>query len=85
MSRLANVVAGDASLFEQRPRVDDAFMRDATLGARIKHVIGAREALGDVVGVQDRDAGRLRKAFAAHHQAIAPRDREDRRRAIRGG
>ena len=60
-----------ASLFEQRPRVDDAFMRDATLGARIKHVIGAHEAFGDVVGVQDRDAGRLRKAFAAHHQAVA--------------
>jgi hypothetical protein len=53
----------------QRPRVYDAFMRDATLGARIKHVIGAREALGDVVGVQDRDAGRLREAFGAHHQA----------------
>ena len=79
---LGDVVDGDAGFLEQGPRVDDALMRDAPVGARVEHVVRAREAFGDIIGVQNRDAGRLRQPFAAHHQAVAPRDREDRGRAI---
>ena len=59
-------------------------MRDAPIDARVEHLVTAREAFGDIIGVQNRDAGRLRQSFAAHHQTVAPRDREDRGRAIGG-
>ena len=41
------------------------------------------EPRGDVVGVEDRDLGRARQAFAAHHQDVDVGDRQDRRRAER--
>ncbi len=78
---LGDVVDGDAGAVDQRTRVDDAFMRDAAGFRLVEHVVGALQPGGDIVGVEDRHLGRLRQAFAAHHQAVAPGDRQDRGRA----
>ena len=82
---LGDVVDGDAGAVLEGPRVEDALMRDPTLAALVEHVEGAFEPLGDVVGVQDRDLGRLRQPLAAHHQDIGPGDRQDAGRAVGRG
>ena len=41
------------------------------------------EPVGDVVGVEDRDLGGARQAFAAHHQDVDVGDGQDRGRAER--
>ena len=67
------------------PRVDDAFVRNAPAAPAVEHRERAFETLGDIVGVEDSDAGRLGQPAAAHQQAIAPGDRQNRSRAIGRG
>lgn len=81
---LCNIVHRHAAAIRQGPGVDDALMRHASRFGLVEHVVSALQSLGDIVGVEDRHLGRLRQPFAAHHQAIAPGDRQDRRRAERG-
>src|SRR6476646_10950626 len=82
---LSDVVDRYSGAFVQRPRIDDAFMRDAHMPACVDHGVGAREALRDVIGAEDRDARRLGESSATHHETIAPRDWQDRCRAKRCG
>ena len=79
-----DIVHRDMRAFCKGPRVDDALMGDAPCWPLVEHVKRALEPLGDVVGVQDRDACRLRQPLAAHHQNISPRDRQQAGRAERG-
>jgi hypothetical protein len=58
--------------------VEDAFMRHPALVAHEQDREFAFQPTGDVIGVEDRHAGCLRQPFAAHHQAIGPRDQQDR-------
>ena len=76
---LGDVVDGDAATGLQRARVDDAFMRDTAADAAIEHREVRLQPIGDVIGVEDRDFGRPRQPFAAHHQDVEIRDGEDRR------
>src|SRR6476660_246773 len=80
---LGDVVDRYSGAFVQRPRIDDAFVRDAPLPACVDHGVGAREALRDVIGAEDCDTRRLGESSPTHHETIAPRDRQDRCRAIR--
>ena len=80
---LGDVVDGDAAGCLQRPRIDDAFMRDAAVRVPVEHREMRLQPAGDVVGVEDRDLGRPLQALAAHHQDVDLGDRQDRRRAER--
>ena len=56
---LGDVVDRHSGAFVERPRIDDALVRDAPMPACVEHVVGAGEALRDVIGAEDRDARRL--------------------------
>ena len=53
--------------------------------ARIQHRVVRREALRDVVRVEDRGFRRGGQVLRTHHRDVHPRDRQDRRRAVRRG
>lgn len=74
---LGYVVDADARALHQRPRIDNTLVRDAIVATLVKYRICALEPLGDIVGAEDRNAGRLRQASPAHQKAIAPRNRQD--------
>ncbi|ENO93134.1 putative metal-dependent RNase [Thauera sp. 28] len=74
---LGDVDLGDAGRGLDRPDVEDAFMRDAALAAGVEHRVVVLEALGEVVGVEDRYLGRALEALSAHHRDVHPRDRQD--------
>ena len=65
-------------LFEW-PHVQHTFMCHAPRWPTVEHLKRPLQPLGDVIGVQDRDPCRLRQAVSAHHQAIRPADRQQRR------
>src|ERR1700687_258690 len=58
-------------------------MRDAALGVAVQHRKMGVEFGRDVVGIEDRDLGGPREAFAAHHQNVDVGDGQDRRRPVR--
>lgn len=70
---LRDIVHGDAGLVLHQAGVEDALMCNAALGG-IEDGIGGLESASDVVGVEDRDLGRLGEAFGTHQQAIGPAD-----------
>ncbi len=59
-------------------RLYDALVRDQAVLAGVYQAELARQPLGDVIGVQDRDLGRVGQSVAAHHRDVGPRDRQDR-------
>lgn len=61
-----DVIDGYSSAFRKRPDIDDTFMGNAPVAARVKDRIGLRQPRGDVIGVEDRDSRRLSEAAAAH-------------------
>ena len=61
---LGDVVDGHARLRGDRADVDDALVRDETVRARVEHRVVRREAVRDVVRVEDRDLRRLEQPFA---------------------
>ena len=79
---LGDVVDRDPVIGEAA-RVDDALVRHPALVAPVQDRVGLREPGRQVVGVQDRDAGRLRDACPAHQPEVGPRDQQDRRRPER--
>ena len=80
---LGDIVHGDAGFCLQRAGIDDAFMRDPPLHVAVQHRKMRIEPLRDIVGVEDRDLGGARQAFAAHHQDVDVGDGQDRGRAER--
>ena len=63
------------------PGVEDAFVRHPSPVAHEEDRILRLQPGRDVIGVQDRHAGRLGQPLAAHHHAIGPGDQQDRGRA----
>src|SRR5271167_2917788 len=59
-------------------------MRDTPFRISVKHREMRVQSGRDVVGVEDRDLGGAREAFAAHHQNVDIGDRQDRRGTVRG-
>src|SRR6516164_10797431 len=82
---LGDVVDGHSSALVERARIDNALMRDTPMSSCVEHMVGTREPLGDVVGAKNCDPRRLGEPSPAHHETIAPRDRQNRCRAIRRG
>ena len=80
-----NIVNRNAGALEQRACVDDALVSHSPAAALVKDWVGAFEPLGDIVGVENGDAGCLRQPASAHEQAIAPGDRKNGRRTKRRG
>ena len=68
----------------KRARVDNAFVGNAPCWPLVKNVERTLQPLGDVVGIQNRNTGRLSQAVPTHHQAIGPRNRQQRGRSERG-
>src|SRR5262249_1839323 len=79
---LGDVIYGDSCALVERAGIDDALMRHPPVFSRVEQVVGAGQTLGDVVGAQYRNARCLGETGTAHHQAVAPGDRQDRGRAI---
>ena len=73
---LGDVVDLEAVILEEAG-VDDALVSDAALGALVEDGVGVFEAGGDVVGVEDGNAGGFCQAAAAHHGGVGVGDRED--------
>ncbi len=76
---LCDIVDGDAARNFKRPRIDDAFMRDAAFCIPVQHRKMRIQPGRDVIGIENRDLGGTREAFAAHHQNVDVGDRQDRR------
>ena len=79
---LCDVIDSDPGAIHQWPCVDDAFVSHATRSPLIEHRVCAFEPLGDVVGIENCNARCLGQTAPAHQQAVAPRNRQDGRRAI---
>src|SRR5690606_8175927 len=77
---LGGVVHLDAVLLPTA-QIDDALVRDEAGVAAVEHREKRLQALGDVVGVEDGDLGRLGEAGRTHHADIHPGDDQDAGRA----
>ena len=73
---LGDVVDGDAGAPGDVADVEDALVRDPAGRARVEDGVVVGQAGGDVVGVQDRDRGRIGE-LRAQHADVGPRDRQD--------
>ena len=60
-------------------------MRDPAVTAGVQHRVMLGEAVGDVVGVEDRDFGGALQAACAHHPDVHPGDRQNACRTERRG
>jgi hypothetical protein len=63
---------------------EDALVRDQAVAAGVERLVVRRQALGDVVGIEQGDLGGLAQAGAAHQRDVHPADRQDRGRAEAG-
>src|SRR5262249_45029884 len=82
---LRDVFDRDSGGVLERPRIDDAFMRNAAMRPLIEQRIVTLEPLGNVIGVQDGSLRCREEAIAAHHDDVGPRNRQDGSRAKRRG
>ena len=82
---LGDVLRGDAGPRLQRPQVEDQFVGDASVPARVEHVVARFEARLDVVGVQDGVLGGRGHPAGAQQANVGVRDEQDARAAPRGG
>ena len=74
---LGDVLDRDARIALDRAAIDDAFVRDAAAGAPIDDREMRLQAVGHVVGVEDRDPRRLEQARRPHERDVGPGDGQD--------
>ncbi|ENO95722.1 putative metal-dependent RNase [Thauera phenylacetica B4P] len=74
---LGHVVDADAGAVLERTQVEDALVRDQAVLAAVEHRVVRLEALGDVVGVEDRRHRGVAQAVTAHQRDVGPGDRQD--------
>ena len=82
---LGHVLGADAGGVLERAQVEDALVRDQPVAAGVQGRVVRCQALGDVVGVEQGDLGRLAQALLAHQGDVHPRDRQDAGAAVAGG
>ena len=81
---LRDVFDFDAAFFPSA-EFQDAFVGDEAAAAFVEHREIIFEALGDVVGVENREFGGAFQAVGSHHADVHPRDDENAGAAPRGG
>ena len=77
-----NIIHADTTICKN-PRVQNTLVRHPPFVAHEQNRIGPIQARGNVIGVQNRHPCGLGKPRPAHHQAIGPRNQQNRRRPIR--
>ena len=82
---LGDVLHRNAGGLLDGAQVDDALMRHPAVLRFVEHGVMGREAVGHIVGGQNRMLGRPLEAFGAHHGDVGPGDGQNRRRAPGGG
>ena len=72
----SDVVDSDAGAVLDDARINDAFVRDQSVGACVKDREVLVESLGNVIGVQYRRRRRFRQAVATEQRDVRPADRQ---------
>src|SRR5437763_182514 len=82
---LRHVLHLDAGVALHLAQIEDALVRDGAVLPDVEDREVRREALGDVVRVEDGDACRVCEPFRSHQLDVRPRDEKDRRAPPRRG